>query len=162
MGYIWVQNKLGYIRVGLVLDPSRPYRYKPSLAFPNCFGTATGTSNGNGILFTNSSIRLADVQDGASNTLLVGERGLASDLGWGWSMCGGSECEQYLSTFNGLGVPRNEITSDFTIPLYWSWHAGTCHFALADGSVHNLSVNMSRNTLLNLSTRAGGETIGEF
>jgi len=25
MGYIWVQNKLGYIRVGLVLDPSKPH-----------------------------------------------------------------------------------------------------------------------------------------
>jgi hypothetical protein len=34
MGYIWVQNKLGYIRVGLVLDPSKPSPYKPSLAFP--------------------------------------------------------------------------------------------------------------------------------
>jgi len=48
-----------------------------------------GIYNGNGVFYNLSTTRLADVLDGTSTTLMVGERGIPSDIGWGWMICGG-------------------------------------------------------------------------
>ena len=45
---------------------------------------------------------MADITDGTSNTLALGERGIREDFGWGWPICGGTECEQYISSERGL------------------------------------------------------------
>ena len=127
-----------------------------------CYATLQGTTNGNGILYSFSNTTTADVIDGLSNTLIVGERALANDLGWGWQICGGTECEQYLNTYNGIGLPYNSNTGDLTIPQFWSWHIGICHFALGDGSVRSLSTSISRTLYRALSTRNGNEVLGEF
>lgn len=43
-----------------------------------------------------------------------------------------------------------------------SYHPGGANFALADGAVRFLSENIDSGTLDDLTTRAGGEVIGEF
>lgn len=119
-----------------------------------------GIYNGNGVLYNLSGTRFADVVDGTSTTLMVGERGIPSDLGWGWMICGGTECEHYLSTQRGLSPGANLPTNANTVPRFWSWHPGGSHFALTDGSVQFVAYDIDYATYRALSTRSGGEVIG--
>jgi prepilin-type processing-associated H-X9-DG protein len=135
-----------------------------------------------GILFGRSHVRIADVTDGTSNTLLLGERyhrdpefdriivapGVAPIRGLG------------LWAFVGLSAPRNVLLSssvpiNYQVPpsaavgddlaiydrvcAYGSGHPGGANFALADGSVRFLSDQTSLTTLRALGTPAGGEVV---
>ena len=115
--------------------------------------------DGNGMLYSLSAVRLADVKDGTSNTLMVGERGIPQDLIWGWTICGGSACEQYVSTERGLSPGADAPHTSGIIERFWSWHPGGTHFVLGDGSVQFLSYNIDLATYNALSTRAGGEVV---
>ncbi len=132
------------------------------IGFPACYFSITATTKGTGMMFTRSSTRMEQVSDGTSQTLFFGERGLPSDLGWGWVMCGGSECEQYLSVVNGLVPPHDIPTSSINVSNYWSWHPGGVHFLLVDGSVRFLSLNASYNTLKALATKSAKDLAGEY
>ncbi|MFV0442988.1 MAG: DUF1559 domain-containing protein [Planctomycetaceae bacterium] len=121
---------------------------------------ASGISQGTGVLFTNSRIRFADLVDGTSHTTFLGERGIPNDLGWGWPVCGGSECEQYLATERGLSAGANASSFSNTLQRFWSWHPGGAQFALGDNQVRLLSNNIDYNTFRALATRAGGEIPG--
>ncbi len=132
------------------------------IGYPACYFSITATTNGTGMMFTRSSTRLAHVRDGTSQTLFYGERGLPNDLGWGWVLCGGSECEQYLSLQNGIIAPHDMPTSSLTVSQFWSWHPGGVHFLLADGSTRFLSLNISYNTLKALSTKSAKDLVGEY
>ena len=121
-----------------------------------------GVLNGNGVLFTSSRIRMRDIADGTSSTLMMGERGINEDLGWGWPICGGTECEHYISTERGLTPADNPPNTPNLERRFWSWHVGGTHVLLGDGGVRFLSTNMDHKTFLALSTRFGGEIVGEF
>jgi len=125
--------------------------------YPYC----DGIYQGNGIFYSLSKTRLADVVDGTSTTLMIGERGMPEDLGWGWPICGGTECEHYLCTERGLSR-RADPPNNYWINVthFWSWHPGGTHFGLADGSVQFLHYEIDYNTYLGLSTRNGGEVVG--
>ena len=127
-----------------------------------CFATGTGTLSGNGVLYSDSRVRMRDITDGSSNTFAVGERGLPQDLGWGWILCGGTECEQYLNSKAGIISPMNAVSNDLITMSFWSWHPGGSYFLFADGSVHFLSQNISFQTYQALSTRNGDEVPGEY
>ena len=107
-------------------------------------------------MFTRSSTRFDHVTDGTSQTFFFGERG------WGWVMCGGSECEQYLSLQNGLLGPHNGPTSSITVRQFWSWHPGGVLFLFADGHVQFLNVYSSYRALQALATKSGAELVGEY
>ena len=104
-----------------------------------------GMTKSSGLLYTDSRHRFRDVRDGTSKTLLLGERGIPRDLGWGWPICGGSECEHYTSTARGLSSVNRWYSSQL-LQQFWSWHESGNHFALADGSVHflNHTIDSSR------------------
>ena len=125
------------------------------------FGPA-GTTQGTGAFFSLSSVRFAHFKDGLSQTIVIGERGIPSDLVWGWLICGGTEFEQYLSTERGLN--RGIITNGFwgNENRFWSWHADGSHFLFGDGRVRPLAFGMDRTVLHRLSTRAKGDQPGEF
>lgn len=122
---------------------------------PGCSGITAGT----GMFYSMSSTRIRDITDGTSNTLAVGERGIPSDRGWGWYLCGGTECEHYVSTERGLSPGQNVPSWQGTLRRFWSWHAGGAHFLLGDGSVRFLSYNMDFDTYRSLSTRGEGEVV---
>ena len=116
---------------------------------------------GDGMLLNIRPIRIRDVFDGTSQTLMVGELTggePGSNRGHQWVHY------NLFSTAFGLNGPgsipgegvfnRNAATDTFS-----SYHPGGCHFQLADGSVQFVSENIDAYILLALTTRAGGEPI---
>ena len=129
-------------------------------------------------------VRITDIRDGTSNTLLIGERPPTGDQYLGsWQ---GYEAEA------GIGVAGTEVWANQAgtswagpawgngppcpYPAYygpgslqdpcsynhlWSFHTGGSNFALGDGSVRFISYNINYQTLLSLATRAGGEVISD-
>jgi prepilin-type N-terminal cleavage/methylation domain-containing protein/prepilin-type processing-associated H-X9-DG protein len=135
-----------------------------------------------GILFGRSHVRIADVSDGTSNTLLLGERyhrdpefdriGVNTEyapirgLGlWAFFFLGvpkqvllGS-----LVPINYQVPPSAAVGDPWTIEnrlcAYGSGHPGGANFAFADGSVRFVSDQTSLTVLRALGTRAGGEVV---
>jgi prepilin-type processing-associated H-X9-DG protein len=129
----------------------------------------------NGVLYLNSAIRLTDITDGTSNTLMVGERPASADLlfGWwygGWGLNKDGSADLVLGAlernFGGLANgacppgPYNYGPGHFTNPCdafhFWSPHSGGAQFLFADGSGHFLSYSAAP-VMPALATRAGGE-----
>jgi prepilin-type N-terminal cleavage/methylation domain-containing protein len=136
-----------------------------------------------GVFFRNSAVRIADVIDGLSTTLLFGERhhrdeqydlnaGTFTKMsGWGfWAPTSGAPGVGDITL--GALVPINyrhpagqAVTATFEdrrITAFGSAHVGGAQFALADGSVRFIGENVSLVTLQQLSTRAKGEVGGDF
>lgn len=122
---------------------------------PGC----SGILRGNGTFYSQSSTRIRDIMDGTSSTLIVGERGIPSDRGWGWYLCGGTECEHYVSSERGLSPGQNVPSWQGTLRRFWSWHAGGTHFLLGDGGVHFFNYSMDFGTYRAMSSRNGSEVV---
>lgn len=133
------------------VDPTQPIN--------KCY-TSRGIEAGTGLFYDDSRTRMKEVTDGLSKTLAIGERGVPDNLGWGWVIAGGQECEQYLGAARGVfrpALPGNAATADEELLHWWSWHAAGPHFALADGSARSISADVDHAVFMALSTRAGGE-----
>jgi prepilin-type N-terminal cleavage/methylation domain-containing protein/prepilin-type processing-associated H-X9-DG protein len=140
-----------------------------------------------GIFYIDSGVRLADIRDGSSNTLLFGERyhrdpqydlqhnifwpGSASMAQWGrWAYVAnaGAMGNVTLSTAAPINYQMSPGGDFFTVEnrvcAFGSGHPGGANFAFADGSVRFLSESTPLLTLQALSTRCGGEVVagGDF
>ncbi len=121
----------------------------------------TSSTANDGILLhggDNSAIRLAQVTDGSSRTIIMGERGI-SDLLWGWPYCGyGKDGTGYgdnlMSTQLGLSPGSRDGNHD---DHFWSYHPNLSYFLFADGSASPLTYDIDFALFQALSTRAGGE-----
>ena len=122
---------------------------------PEGYCPRQGVTDGTGMLFTDSKVRMRDVRDGTSKTLMMGERGIPADLGWGWPICGGTECEHYISSARGMGGDGRRRSS--VLQQFWSWHYGGAFFTYADGSTHFVSDDTDSLVFQAQSTRAGRE-----
>lgn len=116
-----------------------------------------------GLFFSGSKVRLDAVRDGTSNTLLIGERGLPSNLEMGWLTCAGGEQPDYsgnqdnlLSTEVAIGRGTDDGTHN---NHFWSDHFGTVGFALADGSVRSISDSIEHDLFKAMSTRSGSDNV---
>jgi prepilin-type N-terminal cleavage/methylation domain-containing protein/prepilin-type processing-associated H-X9-DG protein len=134
----------------------------------------------NGVSFANSQIKLTDIMDGTSNTILLGER-RTFDPNWKAvqdRLNPGSLEARDLRLYAGIfassgGLYRRALaqintpiavtaTSTVTrINVYGSEHAGGCNLSFCDGSVKFVNQNLTLITLQALSTRAGSETSTE-
>ena len=140
----------------------------------NGSGVAT---NGNqiGILHYGSKTTFADIRDGTSQTLMVGERPPSKDLYYGWWFAGagydgsgvgdvvmGARETGYASSLgcpaSKIGFQPGRVDVDCDQVHFWSLHAGGGNFLFGDGSVKFM--NYQANTVLpQLSTRQGAEVV---
>ena len=111
-----------------------------------------------------SGVRFAEITDGLSNTILVGEKHVAlNKFGIGWCDC---------STYNGdyptcsgrAGGPNFPLAATLDDPgwKFGSYHTGVVQFAMGDGGVRRLSVTIDPSTLALLCDRADGQVIPDY
>ena len=99
-------------------------------------GQSPTPTSASGLFYLNSRVRIRDIRDGSSNTIMVGEKCVDSRAGL-WFGVRGNEFEDDQVTDCS---PGNEVNSgDFS---YASFHAGGANFLLVDGSVHFISENI--------------------
>jgi prepilin-type N-terminal cleavage/methylation domain-containing protein len=132
--------------------------------------------NRNGLLYNDSSVRLADVKDGTSVTILVGE------APYGGPNCT-ADCDRYYIFDDGVDAnypappaPPTPV-GDYSVALcataesasnvyhmntnddlaFGSFHEGGCHILLADGSGRFVSENVSEVVWRAVGSRDGNE-----
>ncbi|HEV8062680.1 MAG TPA: DUF1559 domain-containing protein [Gemmataceae bacterium] len=172
-------------QASVVFQPDQP----PVLvAFTGFLGVnGTNLKAKDGVLYWNSAVRIADITDGTSNTLIVGERPPSWDLVYGWWYAGAGQydvadgmpnsgsldvtlgtAELNLRTINIPEMndcptgPYQFQSGTIDEPCdqfhFWSLHTGGSNFLFADGSVHFLTYDAA-SIMPALSTRAGGEVV---
>jgi len=117
---------------------------------------------GDGMFSHNSKLRIVDITDGTSNTILLGEHKSDRKLDW-------------HSTWVGLVPGGEEATARFLgvsdhtpnhpalhIDDFSSWHTGGVHLLFGDGRVRFLTQSVDLGVFRAITTRAGGEVVGEF
>ncbi len=142
--------------------------------------SGTDSAVRNGVLFQGSVVRLGDVTDGASNTLLLGERPPSHDFQFGWWHAGAGQLsngsadlvlgarERNLFAGTPLSpcspgpwpyIPASGLDDPCGAFHFWSLHPGGANFAFCDESVRFLPYSADA-ILPALATRAGGEVVG--
>jgi prepilin-type N-terminal cleavage/methylation domain-containing protein/prepilin-type processing-associated H-X9-DG protein len=145
---------------------------------------------GRGLFFRNSRMRFADVTDGTSTTIFVGERsGDHAPSTWTGAVAGG-RCPAWMASqpftqpYNpppgaaydnadfgeALVLAHTNSThlpsADFPIfdpDVFYSMHTGKgANFLFGDGSVHFLTSSINPNTYQALGTIGGGEVANDW
>ena len=109
-----------------------------------------------GMLYLNSSIAYADIYDGASNTILVGEM-LPSDRTLGWA----SGTRASLRNTGQMPVPgvSVSVTGPDFVGGFSSSHPGGANFCMVDGSVRFLAYSVDALAYQNMGHRADKQPV---
>lgn len=146
----------------------------------------TGPASAPAPAAANVAIRISEITDGLSQTLLLGEKfhqdkifdtipaASRSELlrhqwsMWAWS--GGFKGSGHV--MGSSAVPINHVVpnppgsgfaaQDRRVNAWGSGHPNGANFALCDGSVRFISQNITQVNLNALSTRAGGEVVSDY
>ncbi|MBM4001050.1 MAG: DUF1559 domain-containing protein [Planctomycetes bacterium] len=118
-----------------------------------------------GLLYLNSKVRFADIVDGSSNTLLLGEvlSARPDPLGWVSGTRATLRNTSVIEVFkpivtNAKGAADRDPRSDTTfVGGFGSHHTGGIGAAFADGSTRFLSNQVKPDVLRQLGNRADGE-----
>jgi prepilin-type N-terminal cleavage/methylation domain-containing protein/prepilin-type processing-associated H-X9-DG protein len=148
---------------------------------PSSFTNDAQTKDG--ILFDKSRVRIAEISDGTSNTLMVGERPPSADFNFGWwfgsdgrddhgtgeSTLGSRETNFFTNVLRPLfgcqqmklGMQPGDINDNCDQGHFWSLHPGGGNFLLADGSARFVTYSID-DIFPALCTRNGGEAVGDW
>jgi prepilin-type N-terminal cleavage/methylation domain-containing protein len=133
-----------------------------------------------GVYFRDSRVRLIDIRDGTSQTLLIGERPPSNDHQFGWwyaglgqQQTGSADSVLGVEEWNLLGRLRPDcpagpyrfapakVVEPCAMFHFWSLHPGGAWFALADGSSRFIAYPQA-SILPALASREGGEIISDL
>jgi len=137
-----------------------------------------GRPDSDGIFYIDSGVKLADIIDGSSSTVLVGETVFIFQ-GHGPDHTGTSQFldHWYIGTLEGYGNEVSEsmgstgvAINSFKLPVFVdekelcfsSRHPGGGLVVLADGSVRFIPQTIDRNTWGAMGTRDGREVVGSY
>jgi prepilin-type N-terminal cleavage/methylation domain-containing protein len=113
--------------------------------------------------------RLADIKDGLTHTLFIGEKAVSSDsfgqpggLGDG-CIYNGNE-PPVVMRLGGIGMPlqsrkKFEVDPVGRVLQFGSYHTGTVNFALGDGATIGLRTTLDEEALRRLCSRRDGLTV---
>lgn len=133
-----------------------------------------------GMFFVNTSVRLREVRDGTTNTIMVGERQVmySPDIGDalyppggnirrvsfdGWAV--GETNSGFHAVTNADTVGGDVSARAINLPVFQapgSDHPGGAQFALTDGSVRFISESIDTDCFANLCMKADGQVPCEF
>jgi len=139
--------------------------------------TVYGDVYRNGVLYPESQTRITSITDGASHTLVLGERTYifnhwlvgATWVGTPYQRVGIAATKNVVYPINANHDRVGYYVSDRSAPLdaqrtmllndleFASEHPGGAQFLLADGSVQFLAEDLELNIFYAMATRAGGE-----
>jgi len=105
----------------------------------------------NGMTYQNSTVNIADIQDGTTNTILMGET-----ISGNWSMA--TSCCVRTNVDRTLNKPI--VVQGVNYYTYWmSKHPSQVNFVNCDGSVRPVNQTINKLVLNKIMTRAGGESV---
>jgi prepilin-type N-terminal cleavage/methylation domain-containing protein/prepilin-type processing-associated H-X9-DG protein len=149
------------------------------VAMNGVLGVSSDAFDNNGAFLRNKNMRIRDIRDGLSNTLLVGERASGmSDVTWTGAVTNGvvpairypdpadqllfAEAAPALVMAHGSRshLPNNPLVFDADAAS--SYHKGGVNFLYGDGSVRSINNSIDGLIYEALLTRAGGEPIGDY
>lgn len=135
-------------------------------------GSADGLPRLVGAFWWMGSASIRDISDGTSSTI-----GVFENHHWNTSKKFPAEQNKAAAWITPIGaidtthkpinfapddIPGGNGGEDTRCSSFSSTHVGGAHALLCDGSVRFISENLDRNVYKSLSTRSGGEVIGEF
>jgi prepilin-type processing-associated H-X9-DG protein/prepilin-type N-terminal cleavage/methylation domain-containing protein len=141
------------------------------------FGIGEPGVDGEGIFFRGATVRLGDITDGTSSTLMVGERSFRdAESTWVGAVTGSNQVPTPnsplpLQVIHASNFILGHTGETFRGPAYaeeinhfTSRHGGAGNFLFVDGHVAGLSGATNYAVYKALSTRAGGEvvSIGDY
>lgn len=152
-----------------------PWAYRPALS--DWRGIAEGP------MYRNSRVKFADVIDGLSNTVFIGEHSTISDKTWVAAIPGSQSCPNdperfpftacddaatYVLAHSGPAATEPGVIHPPSFPtchvcqMYSPWAGGGGYVLLGDGSVRYVATQINLDTWAALNTIAGGEVIDEY
>ena len=155
----------GSYRVIVTTDPVTKHEIVTGYGFIN-----TDPDNGTGLFHRNSHVRYADIRDGLSQTMAVGERAaLFAKSPWSGVMTGGTvrttpgapvytASVELAPTMVMARIGTRGLNSTYSEPYdFFSPHTDLVFFLFADGSVQGLTSNVELMALHALATRSMGD-----
>jgi prepilin-type N-terminal cleavage/methylation domain-containing protein/prepilin-type processing-associated H-X9-DG protein len=146
-----------------------------TMTFAGNPGVGASRPKCDGVIYENSRTRIADITDGTSTTVLVGERPPSPDLFWGWWTWSAFDAalgvRDTYSVYGTSGTQPPTLCARLFPEKYrpndnnycdthhfWSAHPGGGNWLFADGSIRFLTYQSSP-ILPALATRSGGEIV---
>jgi prepilin-type processing-associated H-X9-DG protein len=146
--------------------------------YVGCFGKGDvsdipGRDFGEGLFFRNRSVRIAEITDGTSQTLAIGEKSQnLARATWTGAVTNAAVPITELIAEDGLSPEggdalvlshTGELDGPNSVPAhadqFWARHPAGCQFAFADGSVHFLKAKRPLAIFQSLATRNGSEVL---
>jgi prepilin-type N-terminal cleavage/methylation domain-containing protein/prepilin-type processing-associated H-X9-DG protein len=113
----------------------------------------------NGVMYMNSQVSMADITDGTSTTMLMGEATTMATqpqpVGSTWPDA--TNCCERTLYGRTLSKPLPGVTP--IVPFWGSKHPNLVNFAKCDGSVAPITTQIKFPVLIKLMTRNGGEVV---